>query len=133
MRINRIRLRGQAGLLFILLLAGTCLLSCNIKKEEAPVAPPETSPLSQPHIGFGVINVSYTNVNTDPGEPGNSLGYLRRGSVVLVHERRPVKNGGKTESWLLVEGTFKGWLKETLVDVYENKLKAQTASESMSK
>ena len=130
MRINVIRLWGQAGRCVILLIV-VCLLSCNLKKEETPALPPVTSPLSQPHIGFGVINVSYTNVNAGPGESGNVPGYLRRGSVVTIHERRQVKTGGKTESWLLVEGSYKGWLRETHVDVYENESKAQTASEAM--
>ena len=130
-------LTGQVGFFLLLLSAGTFvnvfLLSCNAKNEETPVIPPVTSPLSQAHIGFGVINVSYINVNTNPAEAGNSLGYLRRGAVVLVHERRQINTGGKTELWLLVEGAYKGWLKETLIDVYENEEKAQTASNSMNK
>jgi hypothetical protein len=107
--------------------------SCTGKKDETPVLPPVTFPLSQPHIGFGVINVSYTGVSSVPGEGGASLGYLRRGTVVQIHERRQIKAGGNTESWLLVEETYKGWLKETLVEVYENESKAQTASEAMRK
>ena len=131
MRINGLRLGGQAVFVCILLLTGFCFLSCNAKKRETPVTPPLTSPLSQQQIGFGVINVSYTNVNANPGEGGYSLGHLRRGSVVLVHERRQIKTGVRTEAWLLVEGINKGWLKETLVDVYENKLQAQTAAQTM--
>ena len=136
MRINVLCLKGQAVFICFLLLTGTCLLSCYSKKNETPVAPPLTSPLSQRFIGFGVINVSYTNINSYPGEDSNSLGYLRRGSVVFIHERRQIKTDEKTESWLLVEGTNntnKGWLKEIIVDVYENELKAQTASNSMNK
>ena len=93
--------------------------------------PPETSPLSRPHIGFGVINVSYTRINNEPGEDGVSLDYLRRGSVVLIRERRQITENGKTESWLLVEEDYKGWLTESLVNVYENESKARTASEAM--
>jgi hypothetical protein len=130
MRIVGIRFRGQAGLIVLILFL---VISCFAKKEETPVLPPETFPLSQPHIGFGVINVSYTGVSTVPGEGGASLGYLRRGTVVQIHERRQIKTAGNTESWLLVEETYKGWLKETLVEVYENESKAQTASEAMSK
>jgi hypothetical protein len=132
MRIVGIRFRGQAGCIIAILslLLGT---SCFGKKEEAPVLPPETFPLSQPHIGFGVINVSYPGVSTVPGEGGASLGYLRRGTVVRILERRQIKTGGNTESWLLVEEAYKGWLKETLVEVYENESKARTASEAMSR
>jgi hypothetical protein len=130
MRIVGIRFRGQAGLVVVFSIA-LLVTSCFGKKEETPVLPPVTFPLSQPHIGFGVINVSYTGVGTVPGEGGASLGYLRRGTVVQIHERRQIKAGGNTESWPLGEETYKGWPKETLVEVYENESKAQTASEAM--
>ena len=129
MRIVGMRFCRQAGYIVILFL----FTSCFIKKEEVPVLPPLSFPLSQSYIGFGVINVSYTGVSTDPGEGGVFLGYLRRGTVVPILERRQIRNGGKTESWLLVEEAFSGWLKETLVDVYENESKALTASEQMEK
>jgi hypothetical protein len=62
-----------------------------------------------------------------------SLGYVRRGSMVKIIERRFVNDRGSTESWVLVEGTedIEGWIKESLVDVYDNEFKAQTASELM--
>jgi hypothetical protein len=116
-----------------------CLLflavSCNGKKEEAPVIPPLTSPLSQSYIGFGVVNVSYTRITARPEEDspeGNaSGGYLRRGSVVSILQRRLVKNKDKLESWVLVQGSDKGWLRESLVDIYDSELQARTASEAM--
>ena len=129
MRIDTMYPAGQACLLLIIFF----LSSCQAKKEETPVLPPLTSPLSQQHIGFGVINVSYTRVSNEPGGGGVSLGYLRRGAVVQILERRQIKQNGKNESWLFVEETYKGWLAESLVDVYENELKARTASETMTK
>jgi hypothetical protein len=116
-----------------------CLLvfvsACNGTKEETPVVPPLTSPLSQSYIGFGVVNVSYTRITAQPEEgsaEGNaSEGYLRRGSVVSILQRRMVKNQDKLESWVLVEGSDKGWLRESLVDIYDSELQARTASESM--
>jgi hypothetical protein len=115
-----------------------CLLlvaACNGKKEETPVIPPLTSPLSQTYIGFGVVNVSYTRITAQPEEDsseGNaSGGYLRRGSVVSILQRRLVKNQEKLESWVLVQGTDRGWLRESLVDIYDSELQARTASEAM--
>jgi hypothetical protein len=116
-----------------------CLLflaaACNGKKEEAPVIPPLTSPLSQIYIGFGVVNVSYTRITAQPEEDsaeGNaSGGYLRRGSVVSILQRRLVKNQDKLESWVLVQGSDRGWLRESLVDIYDSELQARTASEAM--
>jgi hypothetical protein len=108
------------------------IAACDKKKDEIPVVPPLTSPLSQSFIGFGVVNVSYTRVNAAPQDEENtSPGYLRRGAIVRIHERRLIKNAGKSESWVLVEEAYKGWLKESLVDIYDSELQARTASESM--
>ena len=118
------------------------LCACSGKKEETPVIPPLTSPLSQSFIGYGVVNVSYTRVIAYPEEDGNGIGidegpvppaftsgsYLRQGSVVRILQRRQVKNQDKLESWVQVDG---GWLRESLVDIYDSESQAHTASESM--
>jgi hypothetical protein len=113
------------------------LLSCGGKNETVPVTPPETPPLSRAVIGYGVINVSYTHVADSSGAAGISLGYLRRGSVVKILERRLVKNAGNTESWVLAEEDsakkIQGWLPASVVDVYDTGGKAKTASESMAR
>jgi len=114
--------------------------ACDRKKEETPVIPPLTSPLSQSFIGYGVVNVSYTRVAAQPEEDnsaGNfeedssSPGYLRRGSVVCILRRRLVRSQEKPESWVLVSGSCTGWLRESLVDIYDTESQARTASESM--
>ncbi|MDR0456412.1 MAG: hypothetical protein LBH20_06995 [Treponema sp.] len=110
--------------------------ACDRKKDETPVIPPLTSPLSQSFIGFGVVNVSYTRVAAQPEEDVSaedtaSPGYLRRGSVVCILQRRLIKNQEKPESWVFVEGSCTGWLKESLVDIYDTESQARTASESM--
>jgi len=109
-------------------LVSLSICACMLKKEEKAVSLPLTFPLSQSYIGYGVINVSYTKVNAGTDENGESAGYLRQGSVVRVLERRLVKNEGKTEIWVLVEGSSKGWLKESLIDIYGNESQAITAS-----
>jgi len=139
------------------------LAACNGKKEEAPVIPPLTSPLSQSFVGYGVVNVSYTRVTAAPEEdslegPTHGLpeipmyienpngggvvtasSYLRQGSVVRILQRRQVKNQDKLESWVQVDGaggsgagsTGLGWLRESLVDIYDSESQAHTASDSM--
>ncbi|MDR0315394.1 MAG: hypothetical protein LBH97_00675 [Treponema sp.] len=107
--------------------------SCSGKRDEAPVIPPATSPLSRPVIGFGVVNMSYTHVAAEPVEGAAVSGYLRRGSLVSIIERRSVRNGQKIETWVLAEGSSTGWLRETVVDIYDNELQAQTASEAMNR
>ena len=130
MRITGISIRRQAKLLLALALLAC---ACGGKKEESPVVPPATFPLSRQVIGFGVINVSYTHVSAKPEEGSVSLGYLRRGSLVRVLERRVIKKGGIPVLWILVEGNSRGWLQEELADIYDNEGRAQTASESMNR
>jgi hypothetical protein len=128
----KIRIKYVLRQVFLAVYICLSLSACGLKKEEKTVSPPFTFPLSQSFIGYGVVNVSYTRVNASIEESGSSAGYLRQGSVVRVIERRLVKNEGKTEAWVLVEGTAKGWLKESLVDIYGNESQAVTAAKSMS-
>lgn len=109
------------------------LLSCNGKKDESPVIPPETPPLSREMIGFGVVNVSYTHVTAEPLDGSASPGYLRRGAVVKILERKMVKDRAAVESWVLAEGIYQGWLREAVVDIYDSEAQAFTASESMNR
>jgi hypothetical protein len=129
----RIAVKYTFGQLFLLLCLSV-LCACGTKKEESPVIPPVTSPLSREYIGFGVIKASFTHVTADPGEDSSSLGYLRRGSLVRVLRRQAVKSGGGFGSWVLIDGNQQqGWLKEEFLDIYDSESRARTASESMSK
>jgi hypothetical protein len=123
------------------------LLSCS-RTEELRLAPPAMAPLSREEIGYGVVNVSYTHAADKPGGRGASLGYLRRGSVVRILERRIPggtaveaaggASGRRTvlESWVLVEGggagfSVPGWLPESVIDVYSTEAQAETAAETL--
>jgi len=109
------------------------LLSCSTKKEEISVLPPVTSPLSGDYIGFGVIKESFTHISTDPSQESPSLGYLRRGSCVKIIRRQTVKTADGYISWVLTEGQQQGWLKENVMDIYNNENQAITASELLSR
>jgi hypothetical protein len=131
----KIRMNNPCGQVGAALLLLVLIAACTAKREEAPAMPPLTSPLTPAQIGFGVINVSFTRINSEPDESSVSPGHLRRGSVVRVIERRHIRNGGRSESWVLVKDAhneaIQGWLRETLVDVYDNEPQAETASRSM--
>jgi hypothetical protein len=139
MRIDTKRAGSQAILLIkcvLLFYLGAIAAGCGGKKNEVAVIPPVTHPLSRRIVGFGVVNVSYTHVNALPRDDSASQGYLRRGSMATIVERRTIKNGEKFETWVLVEGSggaSAGWLRETLVDIYDNEGRAKTASESLSR
>lgn len=118
--------------------------ACRRSSEELPVLPPITHPLVRDYIGYGVVNASFTHLLSEPGPGGVSRGYIRRGTVVRILERRPIAAGRNSESWILVEGNYQssrtqssqalspGWLQETTVEVYDNESRAITASKVMS-
>jgi len=136
MRILRKRPLGQLSncfSLFFIALFLAILSSCTGKKEEIPLVPPVTSPLTKDYIGFGVIKDSFTHISADPVDDSPSLGYLRRGSLVKVVRRQIVKTEGGFVSWVLTDGAQQGWLKEEVMDIYDNESQAKTASESLSK
>ena len=126
MRITAIHILGQ-----LLLMLAVC--ACTVKKEEASVVPPVTSPFSKDYIGFGVITESFTHVLSDPSEDSSSIGYLRRGSMVKVLRRQTIKNTDTYTSWVLIEGNQHGWLKEEAMNIYDSENQAKTASESVSR
>jgi hypothetical protein len=123
---------NQFFLLLVTLISA--FMSCTRASEENPVIPPTTNPLSSHVVGYGVINVSYTHVVDQPSTNAISLGYLRQGAVVRIMERRSLADAhGVAESWVYVDGNYRGWLQEAVVNVFGNEAQAKTAGESMTK
>ena len=144
----RITVKGTFGQLSALLLVSLIFIilnlsSCKANREEKPVIPPVTSPLTRDYIGFGVITASFTHINEDPAEDSRSLGYLRRGSLVRIIRRQIIKTQDEYVSWVLTDGkqdgfesdknAAQGWLKEDVMEIYNNESQAKTASEAMVK
>jgi hypothetical protein len=118
----------QALLIAVFFLMG----ACNRAQDEIPLIPPSTLPLSRSFIGYAVTTASYTLILNDPAPGSVSLGYLRRGSVTEVLERRQTSNGGTGESWVLINSAYRGWIREEDIQIYDNEAQAKTASESLS-
>jgi hypothetical protein len=76
-----------------------------------------------------VISSSYTQALNEPSPDSVSLGYLRRGAVVEILERRIVNFRGTPEPWIRVANVYRGWIKEEGVQIYVNETQAMTASE----
>jgi hypothetical protein len=76
-----------------------------------------------------VISSSYTQALSEPSPESVSLGYLRRGAVVEILERRIVNVRQAPEPWIRVNQVYRGWIKEEGVQIYLNKAQAMTASE----
>jgi hypothetical protein len=76
-----------------------------------------------------VISSSYTQVLNEPSPESVSLGYLRRGSVVEILERRIINFKETPEPWIRINQVYRGWIKEEGVQIYLNEAQAMTASE----
>jgi hypothetical protein len=120
-----------SAILIIYVLLLPALSSCKRKSLESDIILPVVKPLSRSIIGYGVVNANYTRILDKKGEEGKSIGFLRKGSIVEIQERRPIVSGEKAEMWVLVSGAYKGWLKESELRVYPTKAQAITASESI--
>jgi len=129
MRLAVKRVFGQLLLLFFIV----SLYSCSARKDEVPVIPPLTSPLSGDYIGYGVITDSFTHITSEPSENSPSLGYLRRGSLVRIIKRQTVRTGGAFVSWVQMESEQNGWLKEEVMNIYNSESQAKIASEAVLK
>ncbi|MCL2232216.1 MAG: hypothetical protein FWB99_03975 [Treponema sp.] len=109
---------------------------CNRSSQELPVTPPPTHPLARQHIGYGVVNVSFTHLLSEPGPAGVSHGHLRRGTVLRIIERRQIVLQGNSQSWVLAEENYepspsRGWLQEATVEIFDRESRANTASRFM--
>ena len=97
--------------------------------------PPVTHPLAREYVGYGVVNVSFTHLLSEPGSGGASQGHLRRGTVVRIIERRQIIDNENSVSWVLAqpaaEAPVRGWLQEATVDIYDRESRAITASRAM--
>ena len=133
------RIRFFFPLLFLFTLFG-----CSRSSDEQSVVPPATHPLAREYIGFAVVNVSFIHLLSEPGQAGISQGYLRRGTVVRIIERPQLINRGNVESWILAENyqafsqrtedsAPRGWIEESMVEIYDSESRANTASRNMSR
>jgi hypothetical protein len=118
--------------LYAALISPAFLSSCKRSSPEEDITLPVTPPLSRPAIGYGVANSNYTRILDKQGNDGKSIGFLRKGQIVEVLERRPLLVNEKAEMWVRVSGVYSGWLKESELQVYSTMPQAVTASESIS-
>ena len=133
--------KSSRFILIISLVLFSSVSGCNRQTEELPVLPVTTHPLIREYVGYGVVNVSFTHLLTEPGPTGTSRGYLRRGTVVRIIERRQVNIRGNPELWVHAEGNYEGipgagnsvqgWLHVETVDVFDNESRARTASKTI--
>ncbi|MCL1815075.1 MAG: hypothetical protein FWG27_04570 [Treponema sp.] len=107
---------------FFLLFA---MMGCTPRAE---IDPPSTSPFSRSVIGYAVVTVSYTRVLDEPSLDSVALGYVREKTILTVLERRLINEGDTRQYWVFTEGIYRGWLPESVIALYDNEGKAQTAA-----
>jgi len=112
--------------------------NCNRAEPEAPPMPPVSHPLSRQFIGYGVITASFAHLFTESGGTDASLGYLRRGTIVNIVERRQLLNRETLEVWLLTEESdpvsgnpSRGWISGSMLAMFDNKAQAATAARDL--
>ena len=123
-------IKGRRTVPFIIMLLAAACAKNALDKD---IVPPITAPLYRNVIGYGVVNTNYTHVLDRIGTEGASLGFLRKGSIVEVLERRPIVHEDTTETWVLAGGSFRGWLREDELKIYETEAMAKTAAASLPK
>jgi hypothetical protein len=128
-----LRRTGVLALLFIASAAPCILSSCKRNISENDIVLPATPPLSRSVIGYGVVSGNYTRILDKPGDDGNSIGFIRKGSIIKILERRPVVKDEKAETWVFASGSYIGWLKENELRVYTSMAQALTASQAASR
>ena len=138
MRVKHFAWYIQLYYLLFLIFCPIIFFGCIRSSDELPVVPPATNPLAREFIGFGVVNISFAHMLSEPNPSGVSQGYIRRGTVVRIIERRQVINRGLSELWVLAEGNYqtqgnisRGWLQETSLEIYNSETRANTASRRM--
>jgi hypothetical protein len=114
-------------LLFILTLFG----ACSGNERQPAIQVPQTPPLSRSVLGYGVISASYSPLYAEAGVQSAQegyAGYLRRGAIAEVLERRQVDGS----PWVFARsGEISGWLPSDAMQIYDSEAQAQTAAEKM--
>ncbi|MDR2663608.1 MAG: hypothetical protein LBC31_11490 [Treponema sp.] len=115
---------SRQGRFLLVILASLCW-GCSPK---LTAVPPAAAPLSREILGYGVVTASYTRVLDEPDAGGVALGYVREKTILRVLERRLIKEGDAFTSWILIDGSYRGWLPESALVIYDNEGKAETAA-----
>ncbi len=95
---------------------------------------PETKGALTPWVQWAVIIEPYAAFRSDCGFENEVTDEGRLGEILEVVGKSSVKNSASSPTGYTVwYKTSKGWIDENLVYIYDNKLKAQSASDNLLK
>lgn len=87
-----------------------------------------------PGLEWAVISEPYAGYRTQAGYENPVSEEGRRGDILLVKGKQLVQNKKGSPSPVTAWYQFEnGWLEESVVNLYDNKLKAQTAASKLQK
>lgn len=113
-------------IIFGLIISLSFFTGCE-KKDEAIVFD-DTYPLAlAPDVEWAVVKNPYAAYKKEMGWSSSVIGHSRRGDILQILGHSVDKND---EKWCLVE---KGWLPESCLNIYNNRLKAEKVSENYMK
>ncbi len=117
-----------------LLMFSLCLIliSVSCRKEEVAweLEIPST-PILTGTVGWGVVNTAYLKINKDPDDDQFVVTTLREGDIVRIESVHYLKEerGRNVTVWYEIKwDDLTGWVKDTYLDPYDTREKAQTGA-----
>jgi hypothetical protein len=112
----------------IFFIAASCIMTGCAKKTGDEIQFDDSEPLAlAPDVSWAVILDPYAGYRKLPSWNSEVKSYCRKGDILQVLGETAVKDSG---NWFEFKG---GWLPETAVTVYNNRLKAETAASKQKK
>lgn len=115
---------------FFILLVFCVLVSC---KEKGTIEFDSRQPLAlAPDVSWAVVSDPYAAFQSAPGWENSGSGHARKGEILQVQAKSIIAQ--KDSRPVVYENWYRfadGWLCETSVAIYSNRLKAETAVKHM--
>ena len=116
------------NILFVSALFLLCGSFVSCEKQEEKITFDDTYPLAlSPSVEWAVVKEPYAAYKTEYGWASSVAGHCRRGEILQVLGRSVDENN---EKWCQFEN---GWLPESCLNIYSNRLKAERISEILIK
>ncbi|MDC7239077.1 MAG: hypothetical protein PQJ50_01825 [Spirochaetales bacterium] len=114
----------------LLILAAAVLFfaSCAPEEETPEIHMPAT-PILEGTSQWGVVNISYLKICRDPGDDQRIVTTLRQGDLVQIESVHIIREGRSANIWYNIsKGRIQGWVRDSFLDSYSTREKAETAS-----
>jgi len=115
-------------ILVVLILA--CVALCSCSRNEKIVFDSSDSLALAMDVNWAVVSDPYVAFRSEPGYENDVKEHGRMGDILMVRGKRYYKQDGENVFWYNFD---QGWLEENSIRVYDNKLKAETASKELLK